>query len=42
MDAIELSLFHHRLNAICGEMGATLKRSALSPNIKDREDFSCA
>ena len=42
MDAIELSLFHHRLSAICDEMGASLKRSALSPNIKDREDFSCA
>jgi len=39
---IELSLFSHRLAAICDEMGATLKRSALSPNIKDREDFSCA
>jgi len=42
MDAIELSLFHHRLSAICDEMGATLKRTAISPNIKDREDFSCA
>jgi len=39
---IELSLFSHRLSAICDEMGATLKRSSLSPNIKDREDFSCA
>jgi len=39
---VELSLFSHRLAAICDEMGATLKRSALSPNIKDREDFSCA
>ncbi|MDX8395785.1 MAG: hydantoinase B/oxoprolinase family protein [Mariprofundaceae bacterium] len=42
MNAIELSLFSHRLAAICEEMGATLKRSAISPNIKDREDYSCA
>lgn len=42
MNAIELSLFAHRLNAICDEMGAVLRRTALSPNIKDREDYSCA
>ncbi len=42
LNAIELSLFAHRLAAICEEMGAVLARSALSPNIKDREDFSCA
>jgi len=42
MNAVELSLFAHRLAAICDEMGAVLKRSALSPNIKDREDYSCA
>lgn len=42
MDAIELSLFSHRLASICEEMGATLKKSAISPNIKDREDYSCA
>ncbi len=42
MNVIELSLLSHRLNAICEEMGAVLRRSALSPNIKDREDYSCA
>ncbi|PJA32326.1 MAG: 5-oxoprolinase [Zetaproteobacteria bacterium CG_4_9_14_3_um_filter_53_7] len=42
MNAVELSLFAHRLAAICEEMGAILKRSAISPNIRDREDFSCA
>ena len=42
MNAVELSLLAHRLNAVCDEMGAQLRRSALSPNIKDREDFSCA
>jgi len=42
MDSISLSLFASRINAICGEMGAVLQRTALSPNIKDRLDFSCA
>lgn len=42
MDAIELGVFASRLEAICDEMGAVLQRSALSPNIKDRLDFSCA
>jgi N-methylhydantoinase B len=41
-DAVRLSLFAHRLSAICDEMGAVLRRSAISPNIRDREDFSCA
>ncbi len=42
MNAVELSLFSHRLGAICEEMGAVLRRSAISPNIRDREDYSCA
>lgn len=42
MNSIELSLFQHRLQAICDEMGAVLQGSAFSPNIKDRLDFSCA
>ncbi len=42
MDPIELSLFVNRLSAICRGMGATLRRAALSPNIKDRLDYSCA
>lgn len=42
MDSIELSLFQHRIQAICDEMGAVLRGSAFSPNIKDRLDFSCA
>jgi len=41
-DTIAVSLFSHRVAAICDEMGATLKYCALSPNIKDREDYSCA
>ena len=42
MNPIELSLFASRIEAVCEEMGATLQRSAFSPNIKDRLDFSCA
>jgi len=42
MNAVQLSLAANRLAAICEEMGGILKRSALSPNIKDREDYSCA
>lgn len=42
MDAVELTLFVKRINAICEEMGSVLMRTAFSPNIKDRLDFSCA
>jgi len=42
MSPIELSIFASRIEAICEEMGAVLQRSAFSPNIKDRLDFSCA
>lgn len=42
MNAIELKLFSSRVSAICDEMGTVLRRTAFSPNIKDRLDFSCA
>lgn len=42
LNGIGLSVFSSRLAAVCDEMGAILKRSAFSPNIKDRLDFSCA
>ena len=42
MNAIELSLFVSRMEAVCDEMGAVLRRTAFSPNIKDRLDYSCA
>jgi N-methylhydantoinase B len=42
MNAIELTLFASRLNAVCDEMGTLLRRTAFSPNIRDRLDFSCA
>jgi N-methylhydantoinase B len=42
MDGIELALLASRAQAVCEEMGVVLRRSAFSPNIKDRLDFSCA
>ena len=42
LNAVELGLLTSRLQAVCEEMGAVLQRSAFSPNIKDRMDFSCA
>jgi len=42
MDVIELGIFASRLAAVCDEMGAVLQRSAISPNIRERLDFSCA
>jgi 5-oxoprolinase (ATP-hydrolysing) len=35
-------LFTHRFRAIVGEMGEMLRRTALSTNVKERLDFSCA
>ena len=42
MNAVQLSIFANRLSGVCDEMGAVLRLSALSPNIKDRLDFLCA
>lgn len=39
---IQLEIYKHRFSAIAEEMGATLKRTAFSANIKERLDFSCA
>ncbi len=42
MNPVELKLFDSRITAVCDEMGMVLRRTAFSPNIKDRLDFSCA
>ncbi len=42
MNAIELSIFSSRIEAVCDEMGAVLRCAAFSPNIKERLDYSCA
>jgi len=42
LDAVRLEVFHHLFAAAAEEMGVSLMRSAFSPNIKERRDFSCA
>lgn len=39
---IQLSIFGHRFMSIAEQMGRTLKKTAVSTNIKERLDFSCA
>jgi N-methylhydantoinase B len=41
-DPVRLELFKHRFASIAEEMGMALRRTAYSPNIKERLDFSCA
>jgi 5-oxoprolinase (ATP-hydrolysing) len=40
--AVQEALFAGRFTAIAEEMGETLRRTALSTNVKERLDFSCA
>lgn len=42
MDPITLEIFRHVFTAVTEEMGAALRRSSFSPNIKERRDYSCA
>lgn len=42
VDPIELAIFQSSVHSIAEEMGAALRRTALSPNIKERRDYSCA
>jgi N-methylhydantoinase B len=42
MAGVELEIFRHLFAACAEEMGVRLMRSAFSPNIKERLDFSCA
>ena len=41
-DPVELEVFKHLFHSIAEEMGAALRRTAFSPNIKERRDYSCA
>ena len=41
-DPVSLELYRHRFEGVADEMGATLRRTSYSPNIKERLDFSCA
>jgi N-methylhydantoinase B len=42
LDPVRLEVYRHLLTALAEEMGATLRRAAHSPNIKERRDYSCA
>ena len=42
MDAATLTIFNHLFASVAEEMGVTLGRTAFSPNIKERLDYSCA
>ena len=42
VDPIRVALYRHRFEGVAEEMGVTLRRTAYSPNIKERLDFSCA
>ena len=42
VDPIELELFKNIFISISEEMAAVLGRTALSPNIKERKDYSCS
>ncbi|MGH7860060.1 MAG: hydantoinase B/oxoprolinase family protein [Candidatus Binatia bacterium] len=42
IDPVTLEVMNNRLAAIAEEMGVVLARTGYSPNIKEREDFSCA
>lgn len=41
-DPVELEIFRELFHSIAEEMGASLRRSAFSPNIRERRDYSCA
>ncbi len=42
VSALESEIFTHRFAAIARQMGEALRRTALSVNVKERLDFSCA
>ncbi|MCH7999738.1 MAG: hydantoinase B/oxoprolinase family protein, partial [Chloroflexi bacterium] len=41
-DPAELAIFNALFASVAEEMGVTLRRTAHSPNIKERRDYSCA
>ncbi|MEE9278154.1 MAG: hydantoinase B/oxoprolinase family protein [Dehalococcoidia bacterium] len=42
IDPARLAIFDSLVSSAAEEMGATLRHTALSPNIKERRDYSCA
>ena len=41
-DPVEIEVFKNLYHSIAEEMGAALRRTSFSPNIKERRDYSCA
>ena len=41
-NAVDLEIFRNLFVSIAGEMGAVLRKTAFSANIKERRDYSCA
>ena len=41
-DPITLEIYRALYTSVAEEMGISLRRSAFSPNIKERRDYSCA
>ncbi|HEV2489880.1 MAG TPA: hydantoinase B/oxoprolinase family protein [Candidatus Acidoferrales bacterium] len=41
-DPVRLEIFKNLFHSVAEEMGGVLRRSAFSPNIKERRDYSCA
>ncbi len=42
VDPVLLEVFHNQFQSIAEQMGVVLQRTAMSTNIRDRLDFSCA
>ena len=42
VDPIRLEIMKNLFHSVAEEMGAALRRSAFSPNIRERRDYSCA
>ena len=41
-DPVALEVFRNLFYSVAEAMGSTLRRTAFSPNIKERRDYSCA
>lgn len=41
-DGVPLAAFRHLFASVAEEMGEALRQSAVSPNVKERRDYSCA
>ncbi|HWF48344.1 MAG TPA: hydantoinase B/oxoprolinase family protein, partial [Bryobacteraceae bacterium] len=41
-DPVELAIFQSAFHSIAEEMGAALRRTSFSPNIRERRDYSSA